>query len=268
MARSVRGFLVACLLLSALVLGACRDQPARSPVESAARGEQPQLLFYIGITMVSPILDIAAVIEQQEQCKISLTYGGSLHLQNSIRVNQQGDLYFPGEPVFLEPLLADGTVIETRTVGFNQGAILVPRGNPKKIEADLARFTDNRYAVVVGAEKSGSVGFMTKKVFDRLGIYEDVLKNAVYLTTDSKGLSRALRDGDADMVLNWRAAAFHRDNQGLFEVIDLDPSLAPREDLILGMLRYSRHQEIVRRFLDYAVSPAGQAIFRAHGFLD
>ncbi len=256
------------LVMTALLTGACREVPSTKTVAGRAEDQPPELLFYVGITMVAPIMDIATVIEQQEHCKISLTYGGSLHLQHSIRVNQQGDLYFPGEPEFLEPLLADGTVVETRSVGFNQGAILVPKGNPKGINNDLTQLRDNRYAVVVGAEKSGSVGLMTRKVLNKVGIYEAVLQNAVYLTTDSKGLSRALRDGDADLVLNWRAAAFHKDNQGLVELVELDPALAPREDLMLGLLRYSRHAEIVRRFMDYAVSPAGQAIFRAHGFLD
>ncbi len=268
MAQPARALVLIMLLLTALTTGACLEAPSDTPAPAAKDTPPPELLFYIGITMAPAIMDLAAVIEQQEHCKIILTYGGSLHLQNSLRTNQQGDLYLPGEPEFLESLLADGTVVETRRVGFNQGAILVPKGNPKQITADLGQLKDRRFAVVVGAEKSGSVGLMTRKVLDRVGIYDAVLQHALYLTTDSKGLSRALRDGDADLVLNWRAAAFHKDNQGLFEVIGLDPALAPREDLILGRLRFSRHAEIVQRFMDYAVSPAGQAVFRAHGFLD
>ncbi|RUM40304.1 MAG: molybdenum ABC transporter substrate-binding protein, partial [Desulfocapsa sp.] len=81
-------------------------------------------------------------------------------------------------------------------------------------------------------------------------------------------LSRAIRNQEADLVLNWKATAFLPENRALIDVLPLDAGLAPRRPLILGLLNYSQHKTIARRFLEFAQSAQGQEIFRRYGFLD
>ncbi len=85
---------------------------------------------------------------------------------------------------------------------------------------------------------------------------------------DSRGLSTALKKGEVDVVLNWRATGFFADNIDKLEVIDLDPKLAKPQALLLNLLTFSRHKEVARRFIAFAAGEEGQAIFRKHGFLD
>jgi molybdate transport system substrate-binding protein len=51
-----------------------------------------ELVIYCGITMIRPMVEIAAIIKKQEGCKIVLTKGGSGNLLKSIRINGVGDL--------------------------------------------------------------------------------------------------------------------------------------------------------------------------------
>jgi len=228
----------------------------------------PQLLIYCGITMASPIMKIANVIEQEKKCTIKVIYGGSLHLKKIIETNNQGDIYFPGNDSFLTSLVENGTVIDTVQVGYNKAVIMVRKGNPKHITHDLNNFTDPQYAVVIGAPESSSIGRETKRIFTAAGIYEQVLANALYLTTDSKGISKAIRNQDADLAINWRATAFFEENRPLIDVIDIDEQYAQKRNLVLGLLKYSNHKGIARRFMEYAASPSGQEIFRRYGFVD
>jgi len=260
----MRTSLVTMMMLAFLCVSCSNNQRPEKKTSDTV----PQLLIYCGITMVSPMMEIAKIIEQEKNCKIKLTYGGSLHLKKSIEINQKGDLYFPGNDSFLTSMVEDKTVIDTVQVGHNKAIIMVPKGNPRHISNDLNSFTNSDYSVVIGAQKSGSIGRETKKIFQAMGIYEDVLANAVYLTTDSKGLSKAIRNQDADMVINWKAAAFLDENRPLIDVIAIDEQYAKKRNLVLGMLKYTKHKEIVARFMEYASSPTGQEIFKRFGFLD
>ena len=52
------------------------------------------------------------------------------------------------------------------------------------------------------------------------------------------------------------------------EVLDLPTELAKPKKLLLNLLQFSAHPDIARRFMEYAASTEGQAIFRRHGFID
>jgi molybdate transport system substrate-binding protein len=44
--------------------------------------------------------------------------------------------------------------------------------------------------------------------------------------------------------------------------------LAKPQPLLLNLLTFSTQPDLARRFMHYAASAEGQAIFRKHGFLD
>jgi molybdate transport system substrate-binding protein len=247
-------------------LSSCKDNS--SGTGNPEIKERPELLIYCGMTMISPMMEIAKIIEQEKNCTIEFIYGGSLHLKRAIDANKQGDIYFPGDESFLISMEKESLILDTVQVGYNQAAIMVQKGNPKQITNDLKNFVNPGYAVVVGAQKSGSIGRETKRIFTALDMYEQVLSNALYLTTDSKGLSKAIRNQEADLVLNWKATAFLPENKPFIDVLPLDAHLAPRRTLVLGLLTYSKHKDLSRRFMEFSGSTQGQEIFRRYGFLD
>jgi molybdate transport system substrate-binding protein len=85
---------------------------------------------------------------------------------------------------------------------------------------------------------------------------------------DSRAINLALKRGDADVALNWRATAFFPDNAPQIDVIDLDPTVAKPQALLLNLLTFSKNSAMASRFMAYAASSEGQAVFRKFGFLD
>lgn len=240
------------------------------PSGTKEKDEEPikELLIYSGMTIVSPVIELTALFEQQEKCRVKLSYGGSLHIENSIKVNKIGDLYLPGDESFISGFVETKTVIETKEVGYVQAAIIVRKGNPKQFSNDLFQFADSRFAVVIGAENGGAIGRETKHIFDDLGIYDDVVANAIYLSTDSKGLAQAIRNQDADVTINYKSVAYLPENMAAMDVIDLDDRYARKRKLFLGLLKYSQNKDLGRKFLDLAVSEQGKDIFRRYRLLD
>lgn len=228
--------------------------------------DKKELLVYSGMTMIQPLMEIIALVEAQENCRIKVTYGGSGHIYRSVEINKIGDVFFPGGISYIEKLKQQGLVGETALVGYNQAALFVQKGNPRHIANTLASLTDKTTNVVIGNETSGSIGRETKRILDQHGIYQQVVDNALYLTTDSKGLAAALRNKDADLVVNWRAIAYLPANSGYMDILPLAEAIAPKKPLVMGVLKYSSNPDLAKKLIDMAISPQGRAIFRKYGY--
>lgn len=235
---------------------------------NATEQQRPELLIYCGITMVRPMTEIARAFEQKENIKITMAQGGSEDLYQSAKKSGLGDLYLMGEPTYRTRHLSEGLLGDFVTVGYNQIAIVVRKGNPKHIKGDPRELLRDDVTMMIGSAESGSVGQETRRILESIGLYSQVVDKAVFLASDSRSLNNAMKKGEADVMMNWRATGFFPDNAEVMDVIDLDPALAKPQALMLILLNFSKNQALARRFMQYAASEEGQAIFRKHGFLD
>ena len=225
-----------------------------------------ELLIYSGVTLIQPLKEIVALAEDKTSCRIRISYGDSGHLLRSIRVNKVGDIFFPGSASYLNTLITEGTITRNVQVGFNRAGLFVQPGNPLNFTSNLKSFTDKQINIVLGNERSGSIGKETKRILSEAGIYKDAVYNSLYLTTDSKGLSSAITNHDADLVINWSSVAFLPENRGKMELIPLSDKYGKKQTLSMGILKYSQHPEIAKKVLEVAMSAAGQDVFRKYGF--
>jgi len=235
------------------------------PVSAAPAGNN--LLIYCGITMVRPMTDIARQFEKQEKISIAIAQGGSEDLYQSAKKSQKGDLYLPGEPVFRIKHQPEGLLGEYTVLGMNQMAMMVKKGNPKKVKPDLKELLRKDLAVVLGSSESGSVGVEAHRILTRAGLYPKVAAKVVQMLPDSRSIMTAMRRGDADLTMSWRATGYFPDNAPSVDVLDLPPTIAPPQELQLTLLTFSKSQAMARKFMEYAAGPQGQAIFRRYGFI-
>lgn len=225
------------------------------------------LLIYCGITMVRPMTDIARLFEKQEKISIAIAQGGSEDLYQSAKKSRQGDLYLPGEPVFRIKHQPEGLLGEFRGLGFNQIALMVKKGNPKKVKPDLKELLRKDLTVVLGSSESGSVGVEAQRILTQAGLYSKVAAKVVQMLPDSRSILAAMRRGEADVTMSWRATGYFPDNAPHVDVLDLPPSVAPLQELQLTLLTFSKNQALARKFIEFAAGPQGQTIFRQYGFI-
>lgn len=226
---------------------------------------QRELLVYCGITMIQPISEIASIIEKQENVKISIMKGGSGNLLRAIKFNKIGDLYLPGSESYIKTAKTEGLIMESVHVGFNKAAMMVQKGNPKNIPNDLKVLTNKDYYVVIGNPDSGSIGKETKKILTSIGIFNAVLQQASEMTTDSKRLIDVLKNGEADLVINWYATSVWSAHRDYVDVLVIDEKFAQRKRLVLGLLNSSKYPLIAKKFMTYAASEKGRRIFDKYG---
>ncbi|NOQ80324.1 MAG: molybdate ABC transporter substrate-binding protein [Gammaproteobacteria bacterium] len=217
--------------------------------------------------MVKPISDIAKKFEAaHEGINIIISQGGSEGLYQSLKNSQKGDLYLPGSYSYRERHFDEGLLSDYVDLGFNQAAMMVAKGNPKNISADLNNLYDENLSVVIASYEMGSIGRETKNILIKKGIYEKVVNNVIYQTSDSRTLNQAIKNGDADIIINWKATAYFEDNKELIDVIPLKPEEAKPKRLALNLLTFSKYSDIAKKFMEFAKSPDGRAIFSNYGF--
>lgn len=234
-----------------------------------ATAQACELIVYCGITMAKTMTEIADKFAEKENCKARVIGLGTGELIERITENKNGDIFLPGSDSYYSKLEKEqpGLMVgEKRLVGYNTAALLVQKGNPKKIAADLKVMTDPQYDVVIGNPESGSIGQETKKILETAGIYQEVLKNAKAQTSESKAIINALKFKKADVTINWRAAAFTPESSPYVDALPIDEKFAKKEKLVLSVVRYSNNPEMARKFVDYAGSPEGLAVFSRAGF--
>lgn len=249
------------VMLALLLVGSCSNDTS----EPAAMKE---LLIYCGITMAHPITEMARNMEKKLGIRIRVNQGGSEDLYQSLKASRKGDIYLPGSESYRKNHMQEGLLGDAVHIGFNQAAIVVEKGNPKQVTADPKQLERKDLNVVICNPDSGSIGRETKKILSRENIFENVLDNVIYLTTDSRNLNYALKQGDADITINWKATAFFDENRDHVETLDLTPEITTPKRLVLNQLNFTEQPEAVQAFMDYAVSAEGQEIMRRWGFLD
>ncbi|MCA9401692.1 MAG: substrate-binding domain-containing protein, partial [Candidatus Omnitrophica bacterium] len=112
---------------------------------------------------------------------------------------------------------------------------------------------------------SGSIGRMTKKILTSAGILNEVMANTAFLTTDSRNLTKAIKEGEADIVINWQAPGYWPENRDYVDILPLPEEIAPKKELILNVLTFSTEPELAKDFLEYT-GIIGRDVFESFGF--
>ncbi len=231
-------------------------------------GAKTNLLFYCGTTMVKPMLKIAKIIEERYQCHITIIQGGSKDLFESIEIAKKGDLFLPGNSDYIEQ--KEAYFDYHHIIGYNQLALFVTKGNPLHVKGldDLVR---RDLLVVIGNPDTCSIGKMTEEILLRYkgkAFLEQVKYNISSYAADSRDMNQMFSKEQAEIGLNWIATSRFVENRAVIDTVSLFDLFSPRKNLILVRLKFTKHPEIAKAFIDYVVSADGQKIMRECGFVD
>lgn len=254
-------FLLFALLLS---IGLRAEILATEPQVSVDK--RPDLIIYSGITMIHPLKVLADAFEKEHHVNIQINQGASGFLFETINKRRSGDIYFPGSDSYRKLGEKDGIITDHVFVGFNRVALVVPKGNPKKLTNDLNQLTRPDLSVVLSSPTSGAIGKAGDKILKQAGIAQKVYKNVTYFTTDSHRLAYALKSGQADVVINWYAVTKWPENRNFMTAIPLAPKNQTIKKLELNLLSFSKHPKLAKQFMHYAASREGVKVFHQYGF--
>lgn len=254
------------LLLIFLTIFISGCDPYESPLKEKVR--KHEILVYCGITMSDAIFELIDKFKTENDCDVQVMYGASGYLKHVVQVNRKGDIFFPGNVSYIDSFKTDYVVTRVEDIGYNQLSFFVAKDNPLGITGELAQLLEKNYRVAIGSKDAGAVGKETKFLLSNHGIYEKVAANVTLFSTDSKGLSAAIKDNEADIVINWLASGLTMKNKPYMTPVPIKSEFLRRVPIAMGLLKYSTEAECSNSFLDLAISSTGKDIFRKYGFTE
>lgn len=227
--------------------------------------ENTKLIVYCGVTMAKALGAIAEQFKRlHPDVEVVILRGGSKDLYDTLASSRKGDLYLPGDPSYVTDHLESGLFNGFVEIGYNQMALMVPKGNPKQIQPELQSLLRHDLVTVLSTPDQGAIGLETQQVLEANGLYESAIAHASLLMSDGRSLTQAIQRGEGDVCLNWRAGVNFAPNE--VELVELPDSIAPRQALLLAKLSFTQHAFLADQFMQLATSEIGQGVMRSYGF--
>lgn len=261
---------LACALL--IAGGGCgvrpHEQPDRSAPAPVATTPAPAATAAVSLSVrcgaaLQPAMDaIGKAYQEKTGVRVDFSYAGAQMLLGQLAASRSGDLYMPGEAFWVDQAVARGFVTESLTAAYFLPVLMVPKGNPRQIREvrDMAR---PGVRVAIGHPEALAVGPVTRRIMERVGIWESVQPNVIMQAGCIPELANAVAMKAAEVGILWDACVY----QVQHHVEALPIAAADNEvaEVLIATLRFSEHPAEAGAFAHYVASDAAKAIFARYG---
>ena len=243
---------------AAIALVACgADAPPRESLQ-----------VFAASSLTEAFQEMAAAFEGTSPgTEVALVFAGSQVLRLQIEQGARADIFASADPRHMESLTRVGLVTRPRLLAENELVVIVPPGNPARIEtfADLAgagRVVIGTPGVPVGAY-ARAVLRRAEEAVDLAGFEEAVLGRVVSEESNVRLVRAKVEMGEADAAIVYRTDAV----PGRVRIVPVPPRANVRARYLIGVVADGRNRAAAERWLAFASSPAGRRILTRHGFL-
>lgn len=189
---------------------------------------------------------------------VRFSLGSSGLLAQQIRNGAPFDIYLSANEGFVRDLAASGHIREETVRAYATGRVGLWSATGKI--KDLKDLEDSSIRhIAIPNPRHAPYGVAAEEVLRRSGLLERLQPKIVYGENVRQALEFA-QSGNADAVLT--AWTLLQDKGGLLLPDRLHNPIRQTG----GMVSSSKNEARARKFLDFLTSPAGQEIFRKHGF--
>jgi molybdate transport system substrate-binding protein len=237
-------------------------------VALAAPAESRELDVYAAASLREAFSELGKQFEARHPgTKVVFNFAGSQELRTQIENGAPADVFASADQKHMQALFLAGLATEPRIFAKNDPILVVPKGNPARIDGlrDLPRA--NR--IVVGVPE-GPIGAYTVRILeaasDRYG--SDFRKKV-----EAKVVSRELNVrqvlakvglGEADAAIVYRTdAATAKDK---VEAIAIPPEVNAVADYPIAALTKAKQPALAKEFVGLILSAAGREVLARHGF--
>jgi len=212
---------------------------------------------------LQPAMDaIGKAYQEKTGVRVDFSYAGAQMLLGQLAASRSGDLYMPGEAFWVDQAVARGFVTESLTAAYFLPVLMVPKGNPGQIREvrDMAR---PGVRVAIGHPEALAVGPVTKRILERVGIWESVQKNVIMQAGCIPELANAVAMKAAEVGILWDACVYQVQHH--VEALPIAADHNEVAEVLIATLRFSEHPAEASAFAHYVASDAAKAIFAQYG---
>ena len=266
---------LALLLALTMVLALCA-----APAAHADEAEKTELIVFAAASMTETLTELKDKYEAANPgVTITYNFDSSGTLKTQIQEGADCDLFISAAPKQMNALDAsrdkdanpDGLdfVLEGSRINLleNKVALVVPEGNPKKVESfdqlvELLKAGDVFFAM---GNSDVPVGQYTQKILAFYELNEEELAKAGLITYGSnvKEVTTQVKEASVDCGVVYGTDAF---SAGLEVVDTATKEMCGQVIYPAAVMKNSAHAEAAQAFLDYLTGDEAMAVFEGVGF--
>ncbi len=257
------------LLLSVMMLfaagcggNAANNGDVKEDAQEPPEAKEP-LFAYVGAGLKEPVTELAQMYEQETGVHVEMNFNNSGALLSQLDTTKKGDIYMPGGMPFVEQAKAGGHIEEVvGPVAYHVPVIAVPKGNPAQISS-VQDLTKPDVKIIMPEKEATALGKTAFKMFDKLGIAQEVEKNVLTYVETAPKIPATLIMGQGNAGI----AEYSNISKNLdkLELIEIDPAVNMVDEIPCASLIYSTQKEQTKDFLEF-MAEQGPVIFDQHGF--
>ena len=270
------------MLVVALVFAACTQPNAAivpsgwGPTDTLTERDQPsKLTVMAAASLTGSFAELGALFEAAHPgVKVQFNFAGSQELVQQLDQGAPADVFASANQKQMNVAIESGRVGSEAPRPFVQNKLVVvfPSDNPAGLQGleDLAK--DN--LKIVFAAKEVPVGQYTLDFLDKAtsaGIkgsdYKDrVLANVVSYESNVKSVLTKVALGEADAGIVYLSDVTGPD-AGKVGLIEIPDALNVIATYPIAIVKDSHYPELAQQFVDFVLSPEGQAVLVNYGFI-
>ena len=263
-------------------LAACGKQaaPAAEPTDEPEAAQEVELIVFAAASMTETLTELKDKYEAANPgVTITYNFDSSGTLKTQIQEGADCDLFISAAPKQMNALDAsrdkdanpDGLdfVLEGSRINLleNKVALVVPEGNPKKVESfdqlvELLKAGDVFFAM---GNSDVPVGQYTQKILAFYELNEEELAKAGLITYGSnvKEVTTQVKEASVDCGVVYGTDAF---SAGLEVVDTATKEMCGQVIYPAAVMKNSAHIEAAKAFLDYLTGDEAATVFEGVGF--
>lgn len=235
-----------------------------------AQAAEP-LVVFAASSLTEAFGDVASVYARTPGgCPVSFNFGSSNTLRVQLEQGARADVFATASQVEMERAVAGHVVVlPLRTFARNKLAVMVPRASELSGFLDLAKTG----LKVVLAQKEVPAGAFALQFLDAVdsgssaGFRANVLANVVSYEPNVKQVVAKVQLGEADAGVVYSTDATPA-NSSTIRLLSIPDPFNVTTLLPAAITSGAAHPVAARKFVDFLISPAGQASLRKRGFLE
>jgi molybdate transport system substrate-binding protein len=279
-------FIVGISLVFVLLFSACSPQatlaptnvpvqPTQPPAAIPAQSKPVTLNVFAAASLTAAFNEIGKAFEAKHPgTTVTFNFAGSQQLAQQINSAAPADVFASANQAQMDTVVKGGMIDQGASKPFvnNRLVVIYPKANPAGIQTlqDLAK----PGVKLVLADKAVPVGqyalnFLDNAVKDPTlgaGYKDTVLKNVVSFEQDVKSVLTKLTLGEADAGIVYTTDAA-TDTAGKISQLAIPDSLNVIAVYPIAVVNDSPNLPSAQAFVDFILSPDGQAILTKYGFI-
>lgn len=253
-----------------LLLAGCAPQPATAPVIAPT-----DLNVFAAASLTAAFTEIGEVFEAgHPQVTVVFNFAGSQQLAQQINEGAPADVFASANKKQMDAAISAGSIVTGTQQTFvkNRLVVIFPKDNPAGVTGlkDLAK---SGLKLVLAAKEvpvgQYALDFMTKASADPAfgtAFQEDVLKNVVSYEDTVKVVLAKVALGEADAGIVYTSDVTGED-AGKVGQVDIPDGPNVIASYPIAPVTESKNSEAAQAFIDFVLSPEGQAILAKYGFV-